>query len=248
MPPVSTRPSGRTSRCTSPRRRRWWARSTRRSPTARATGSRYGTGSASRNHAGASRWNRSRTRRACSASSPGRAASTFSWALARTVPGPSSPAGPGSPARNSEPASASVSPVSRVRYPSIRRQPPPARARRGHQRLLGRRRGRGHGPRLRDRLPDRDDRHLRGNGARQRPRRRACGRRGADGAARNGRVHLPARGDEGAAHLRVRAGVGERGGLPQVRGSAKPALCTVEQPSRAPRGASLAQMVRAAVL
>ncbi len=54
---------------------------------------------------------------------------------------------------------------------------------------------------------------------------------GAGRAARFGRVHLPARRDEGAVHLRVRG----EARLNHVRGSVKPALCTVDRASRAAR-------------
>src|SRR5690606_9732466 len=58
-------------------------------------------------------------------SDAGSAASTFSSAAAMTSPRPISPAGPGRPDRNSASASSRVRPVSRVRYPSTRRYPPP---------------------------------------------------------------------------------------------------------------------------
>jgi len=83
--------------------------------TASATVARYGVGSSARNQPGASRWKRSRTRSARSASSPGSEARSLSSAAANTEPRPNCAAGPGIPARNSEPASSPVMPVSRVR-------------------------------------------------------------------------------------------------------------------------------------
>ncbi|MFF8032632.1 DUF3224 domain-containing protein [Streptomyces sp. NPDC016626] len=67
------------------------------------------------------------------------------------------------------------------------------------------------------------------------------GRLEADGSVRCSFQAVEGSGTEGLTGPRGAGG----GALPETRGPAKAALCTVDQPSRAPRGASLAQLARA---